>query len=158
MPFETYYSTEAFCAAFVSALVISGIRSIHPHSDAARCGFQAVMDKLDEEIGIAKQHDDRDGVHNLLMLRTDLAPSSNGGFDSFESCLRSLQTTVSSPNSAFVDLKFDVSRSYAESSLSFLSADWGDLARSAARLFNASAMFNASAKMLHDEKRRLSIA
>jgi hypothetical protein len=110
------------------------------------------MDKLDEEIRLAKQHNDRDGIYNLLKLRTDLAPSSNGAFDSFESRLRSLQTTVSSPNSAFVDLKFNLSRSYAESSLRFLDADWAELVRSAARLFNA------SAEISHDERRRLFIA
>ncbi|WP_156928288.1 hypothetical protein [Bradyrhizobium sp. th.b2] len=138
MPFETSLSTEAFCAAFVSALVTAGINSVRPRSDAARAGFQAVMDRLDDEISLARQRNDREGMYSLLKIRTDLAPSSNGEFDNFESCLRSLQTSmVSSPNPAFADLRFNVSRSYAESSLEFLESGWAELAKSAARRFDS---------------------
>lgn len=138
MTFENSLSTEAFCAAFVSALVTAGITSIRPRSGAAREGFQAVMDRLDDEISSARQRNDREGMYSLLKIRTDLAPSSNGEFDNFESCLRSLQTSmVSSPNPAFADLRFNVSRSYAESSLQFLEASWAELARSAARRFDS---------------------
>jgi len=136
MDLRTSLSTEAFCAAFVSALVSNGITSIRPRSDSARRGFQAVLDRLDEDISAAAQEDNREAMYSLLKIRTDLAPSSNGEFDNFESCLRSLQTSmVSSPNPAFADLRFNVSRSYAESSLEFLDRSWAELAKAAASDF-----------------------
>lgn len=136
MTTHTSLSTEAFCAAFVSALVTNGITSIRPRSDSARRGFQAVLSRLDSEIENAEKVSDRDWLYELLKIRTTLAPSSNGAFDSFEACLRGLQTSmVSSPNPAFADLRFNVSQSYAKSSLARLSGAWADLAKSAANEF-----------------------
>jgi hypothetical protein len=127
------FSTEAFCAAFVSALVSSGITTIRPRSSAARRGFKAVLKTLDQAIA---KSSDKDAVYNLLKIRTSLAPSLSGTFDNFETCLRGLQTSmVSSPNPAFADLRFNVSPSYAQSSLSRLEQPWAELAKSAANDF-----------------------
>jgi hypothetical protein len=137
-------STEAFCAAFVSALVSSGITAIRPRSDSARRGFQSVLDRLDNAIKEAADSGDRDNLYSLLKIRTDLAPSSNGAYDNFESCLRSLQTSlVSSPNPAFADLRFNVSQSYAKSSLERLDPLWAQLAESAACAFERPASADA---------------
>jgi hypothetical protein len=137
-------STEAFCGAFVSALVTSGITAIRPRSDAARRGFQSVLDRLDKAIEEAGSNADRDSMYSLLKIRTDLAPSSNGAYDNFESCLRSLQTSlVSSPNPAFADLRFNVSQSYAKSSLERLDPLWARLAESAACAFEGPASAGA---------------
>jgi hypothetical protein len=133
---HTSLSTEAFCVALVSALVTGGITSIRPRSDSARRGFQAVLRRLDSAIEKAEKTNDRDTLYDLLKIRTSLAPSSNGAFDSFEACLRGLQTSmVSSPNPAFADLRFNVSPSYAKNSLERLDAEWAALARSAAEEF-----------------------
>jgi hypothetical protein len=133
-------STEAFCAAFVSALVSDGITTIRPRSDAARRGFQSVIASLDKAIRAASDKGDRDNMYGLLKIRTDLAPSSNGAYDNFESCLRSLQTSlVSSPNPAFADLRFNVSQSYAKGSRERLNPLWARLAETAARAFEGPA-------------------
>jgi len=129
-------NTEGFCAALVSALITKGITSIKPRSESARHGFQAVLRSLDKAVQIAGKKGDRDWLYELLKIRTSLAPSTNGSFDSFEACLRGLQTSmVSSPNPAFADLRFNVSRSYAKSSLDRLDARWAELAKSAAEEF-----------------------
>jgi hypothetical protein len=91
------------------------------------------LDRAIEKVEVAK---DRDSLHALLKIRTSLAPSSNGAFDSFEAYLRGLQTSmVSSPNPAFADLRFNVSPSYAKNSLERLDGEWAALARSAADEF-----------------------
>jgi hypothetical protein len=82
------FSTEGFCAALVSALVTSGITSIMPRSASARQGFKAILQSLDGAIEGAEGRDDRDLLYELLKIRTSLAPSSNGSYDNFESCLR----------------------------------------------------------------------
>src|SRR5665213_2375230 len=126
-------SAEAFCAAFVSALVTNGITSIRPRSGSARRGFQAVLKKLDDVIA---KTDEKDTLYDLLKIRTSLAPSLSGAYDNFEACLRGLQTSmVSSPNPAFADLRFNVSPTYAQSSLDHLDGKWAELARSAATEF-----------------------
>jgi hypothetical protein len=131
-------SPEEFCAAFISALVAGGITSIRPRSHSARQGFQAVLDTLDSAIQVADNTNDRDRLYQLLKIRTSLAPSSTGAFDNFESCLRSLQTSmVSSPNPAFADLRFNVSAGYAKASLDNMDNGWADLARSAAASFKS---------------------
>jgi hypothetical protein len=127
------FSPEAFCAAFVSALVTSGINTIRPRSDSARRGFQAVMKRLDRAIS---GEEDQDALYELLKIRTSLAPGLSGAYDNFETYLRGLQTSmVSSPNPAFADLRFNVSRSYAQNSLERLDRRWSELAESAAMEF-----------------------
>jgi hypothetical protein len=91
---------------------------------------------LDGAIEDAKSANNPDRLYELLKIRTSLAPSSNGAFDSFEACLRGLQTSmVSSPNPAFADLRFNVSQSYAKNSLDRLDRAWAALAKSAADKF-----------------------
>ncbi|BAM90118.1 PBS lyase HEAT domain protein repeat-containing protein [Bradyrhizobium oligotrophicum S58] len=124
---------DAFCAAFVSALVANGITSIRPRSGSARRGFQAVLNKLDK---IIAETNDKDTLYDLLKIRTSLAPGLSGSYDNFEAHLRGLQTSmVSSPNPAFADLRFNVSPSYAQSALDRLDKRWSELAKSAAKEF-----------------------
>jgi hypothetical protein len=121
---------EAFCAALVSALVSEGITSIRPRSTIARRGFRAILRYLDKTI---EEERNQDRLYQLLKIRTSLAPSLGGAYDSFETYLRALQTSmVSSPNPALADLKFNVSPSYAQSSLSNLDSEWASLIKSAA--------------------------
>jgi hypothetical protein len=126
---------EAFCAAFVSGLVSMGITSIQPRSDAARRGFQAALRALDRSIEKAAT---KERLHELLKIRTSLAPSLSGAYDNFEACLRGLQTSiVSSPNPTFAVLKFNVSPTFAQASLSKLGEDWAAVVKSAASEFKS---------------------
>jgi hypothetical protein len=124
---------EAFCAAFVAALVAKGITSIRPRSDTARRGFNAVLKSLDHLI---QKETDKNRLYELLKIRTSLAPSLSGTYDNFETYLRGLQTSmVSSPNPALADLRFNVSPTYAKTSLRNLERTWSSLIESAASEF-----------------------
>lgn len=124
---------EVFCAALVSALISQGITSIRPRSESARRGFQAVLKFLDHVI---QKEKDKKKRYELLKIRTSLAPSLSGAYDNFEACLRGLQTSmVSSPNPAFADLRFNVSPTYAQTSLEKMDKNWSSLVESAASAF-----------------------
>ncbi|MFI4997192.1 MAG: hypothetical protein ACHQAQ_15600 [Hyphomicrobiales bacterium] len=126
---------EAFCAAFVSGLVSLGVNSILPRSNAARRGFRATLRALDR--AIAKQTN-KEKLYELLKIRTSLAPSLSGGYDSFETYLRGLQTSiVSSPNPTLAFLKFDISPTFAKTSLAKLDEDWLAIVNSAASEFKS---------------------
>jgi hypothetical protein len=148
---RSFLTPEAFCAALVSALVSEGITSIRPRSSTARKGFQAVLNYLDRVIDNEK---DRNRLYELLKIRTSLAPSLSGAYDNFEMYLRALQTSmVSSPNPALADLRFNLSPTYARSSLTRLDSASAKLVKSAASKFKT--LGKAAA---HERRSRISYA
>jgi hypothetical protein len=146
---RTPLTPESFCAALVAALVSEGITAVRPRSRTARKGFNAVLNYLD---GIIDNEKNRNRLYELLKIRTSLAPSLSGAYDNFEMYLRALQTSmVSSPNPALADLRFNVSPTYAKSSLTKLDRDSAALVKSAASQFKTLGRTEA-----HERRSRIS--
>jgi hypothetical protein len=142
-----YLSPEDFCMAFLAALGARGTNIFDIRSRATAEGFAAVIETLDERIDelFAGDAIERNDAIALLKTRSYLAPSMIGTFDRFETCLRSLQTSiVASLNPDLRDVQSEFTERFATSRLNACSPEVSNLASVSADRFRDAIGNNAN--------------
>lgn len=134
------FDLHTFTKALVAALVTQDIEVVRPHDPKDRRGFAAVLDTLDMWVEkLIAQSVPSQNVLPLLEVANELRPSNTGGYEGFESALRSLQLTfTASPNPWYDDIAFRVSRVQALGFLEHVPEMERSIAQEAAKAFIAS--------------------
>lgn len=134
---ERRFNTYRFLRAFISELVLRDHTTICPKLEDDRAGFHRVLSAINQSIEKAKTDlIDREYRSALVKIRNSLAMSNNGSFDNFEAALRDMQLALTScPNHEYDEIKFEISKPFAESELQQLSASERALVKQTAEAF-----------------------
>jgi hypothetical protein len=125
------FDIHDFMKGFVAGLVLKNRLSLRPQSPSDRRGFAKVVRKLDQKID-EFEHEKKNPelVDQLVQIANELRSSNTGGYEGFETALRSLQLTFAScPNPFYEEIAFSVPIPYAESTVESLPAPQRDLVK-----------------------------
>lgn len=113
------FDLHTFVRSFVAALVLRGVPAVRPHSPADRKGFENVLRALSQRLDqFEKQNADPQLVRQLVRILNELRPSNTGGYEGFETALRSLQLTFTScPNPFYEEITFLIPKPYAKATV-----------------------------------------
>jgi hypothetical protein len=113
--------THSFVKAFVAGLILRDRLSIRPYATNDRRGFAQVVQLLDRKIDELEREGNVLAVRQLVRIANDLRASNTGGYEGFETALRSLQLTFANyPNPFYEEISFAVPRPYAKSTVESL--------------------------------------
>jgi hypothetical protein len=125
------FDTHDFMKGFVAGLVLKNRLSLRPQSPSDRRGFAKVVRKLDQKIDqLEHENKNPELVDQLVQIANELRTSNTGGYEGFETALRSLQLTFAScPNPFYEEIAFSVPIPYAEATIDSLPAPQRDLVK-----------------------------